>query len=182
MMASPGMLHSDSLPVADRSPSIVTLDALADALTSERTLIDELTAVMLRQREAVRVEDIQTVDDSVFATHRLLLTLGEARRGRRQLNRLLGFPEELGVRELEEALGSYMTPRLREERDALRSAAQRLSREIEINRRILREALAQSETYVRAMRGIPAETAPVYSTHGTAAYAPSQPASFSRTV
>src|SRR5215207_5907568 len=60
-----------------------TLLALVDALGSERRLVDELTATMRRQRAAVAVDDLQAVDDSVFATHRLLATLGQARQRRK---------------------------------------------------------------------------------------------------
>jgi hypothetical protein len=144
------------------------LEALTDALVAEHKLIDELIEVMLRQRQAVGVDDLQAVDDSVFATHRLLLTLGEARKRRRAINRMLGFNEETGVRQLSDVLGTQMTPRLRTERDELQNAARKLSTEIEINRRILREALAHSESFVRAMRGVPAEQAPSYGTSGIA--------------
>jgi flagellar biosynthesis/type III secretory pathway chaperone len=162
------------------------LEALSDALASEHKLIDELTAVMLQQRNAVGVDDLQAVDDSVFATHRLLLTLGEARKRRRAINRMLGYDEELGVRQLGDVLGAQMTPRLRTERDELQDAARRLSKEIEINRRILREALSHSETFVRAMRGTPAEKTQVYGTNGTTAttagYAAPGTTSFTRTA
>ncbi|HEX7241884.1 MAG TPA: hypothetical protein VF263_16500, partial [Longimicrobiaceae bacterium] len=84
-------------------PSRASLDALVDALASERRLLDELVAIMRRQRSAVGVDDLEGVDDSVFATHRVLLTLNEARRRRRSLYTLLGDPEELRFPELEEA-------------------------------------------------------------------------------
>ncbi|HEV2642835.1 MAG TPA: flagellar export chaperone FlgN, partial [Candidatus Elarobacter sp.] len=139
------------------------LDALSQALTTERKLVDELTAVMLRQRNAVATDDLQAVDDSVFATHRLLLTLGEARKRRRSINRILGCQEETGVKQLEEALGPWMTPALRAVREELQSAARTLSKEIETNRRILREAIANSESFVRAMVGAPKDaTQPGY--------------------
>jgi len=172
------MLSAPPAAVAQADP---LTDALADAIASERVLIDELTATMLRQRAAVGVDDLQTVDDSVFATHRLLLTLGEARKRRRSVNELLGLDLDLKVRDLDDALGSRMTPRLKNERDALRDAAHTLSREIDINRRVLRDALAHSETYVRAMRGIPAEVTPAYGAKGMTTYTPSHTASFSRT-
>jgi flagellar biosynthesis/type III secretory pathway chaperone len=166
--------HSHYTPSAAPAPLPSTrpvppaaLEALTDALVSEHKLIDELTVVMLRQRSAVGVDDLQAVDDSVFATHRLLLTLGEARKRRRAINRMLGYDEDLGVRQLGDVLGAQMTPRLRTERDELQDAARRLSKEIEINRRILREALAHSENFVRVMRGAPAEKTPIYGTNGT---------------
>ena len=159
------------------------LDALSEALASEKLLIDELTVVMLRQRAAVGVDDLQAVDDSVFATHRLLLTLGEARKRRRSINRLLGYDEELGVRQLGEALGAHMTAQLTSEREQLQDAARRLSQEIDINRRILREALANSDSFVRAMRGSPPDSAASYGmTPAATAYTQPGLTSFIRTA
>lgn len=151
---------------ASPPPSPAVIDALTDALSAERKLIGELTDVMLRQRSAVGADDLQGVDDSVFATHRLLLTLGEARKRRRGINTLMGWSEDAGVKQLDELLGDAMSPRLRSERDDLQTAARHLSREIEINRRVLREALANNEAFVRVMCGAPAEVAP--SGYGTA--------------
>jgi len=170
------------IPMDSRLVPPAVLEALSDAIESEKKLIDELITVILSQRAAVGTEDLQAVDDSVFATHRLLLTLGEARRRRRSINQLLGFPEDLAVRELDAKLGPQMTPRLRLRRDELRDAAHRLSGEIDINRRVLRQALAHSETYVRAIRGVPPDVTPMYGTTGAATYTPSHSASFSRTV
>ena len=136
------------------------IDSLTDALTTERRLLDELIAVMRRQRDAVGSDDLQAVDDSVFATHRVLVTLSEARRRRRNLNMLIGQREDLGIHALEDALGTRMTPALRDARDELHVAARALSREVSINRRVLREALACGDLYARTLAG--ASDAPVY--------------------
>jgi hypothetical protein len=129
------------------------IDSLTDALLSERRLVDELIAVLRRQRAAVGDDDLQAVDDSVFATHRVLVTLSEARRRRRTLNTLIGQPEDLGIHALDEALGPRMTPELRTARDELFNAARSLSREVSLNRRILREALACGDAYARTLAG-----------------------------
>jgi hypothetical protein len=136
------------------------IDSLTDALTTERRLIEELITVMRRQRDAVGDDDLQKVDDSVFATHRVLVTLNEARRRRRTLNTLMGQREDIGIHLLDEALGARMTPALRTARDELHSAARTLSREVALNRRILREALACGDAYARTLAG--AEKSPVY--------------------
>lgn len=143
------------VPAAQRAPG-ATLEALADALRSERRLLDELASIMRRQRASVAADDLQAVDDSVFATHRVLLTLGEARRRRRSLNLLLGGSEEMEVRELEALLGPGLGAPLHEALEALRAAALVLSREVEVNRRVLRQALATGEDQVRALCGAPA--------------------------
>ncbi|MEO8944893.1 MAG: flagellar export chaperone FlgN [Gemmatimonadaceae bacterium] len=163
--------------------SPAALNALTDALVSERKLIDELTEIVLRQRAAVAVDDLQSVDDSVFATHRLLLTLGEARKGRRSLNAMVGCKEETGVKHLEDALGPWMTPSLRTAREELQVAAGRLSREIGINRRILREAIANSDAFVRVIVGAPKDAAQQgYGSASPAAYTRSDAVAISRTA
>jgi hypothetical protein len=79
-------------------PTGALLDALHDALVSERKLLDDLIAQMRRQRAAVAADNIEGVDDSTFATHRILATLGQARTRRRQLNVLLGGSEDCTLR------------------------------------------------------------------------------------
>jgi hypothetical protein len=132
---------------------ISPVDSLTDALVTERRLLDELITVRRRQRSAVGDDDLQSVDDSVFATHRVLVTLNEARRRRRNLNTLIGQREDLGIHALEDVLGSRMTPALREARDQLHDAARSLSHEVSLNRRILREALAHGDAYARTLAG-----------------------------
>jgi hypothetical protein len=151
--------HSEEvLPVVRTVLSPV--DSLTDALVTERRLLEELIAVMRRQRSAVGDDDLQVVDDSVFATHRVLVTLSEARRRRRNLNTLIGQREDLGIHGLDEALGPRMTQALRTARDELHDAARALSREVAINRRVLRQALASGDAYARVLAG--AEDLPTY--------------------
>lgn len=155
MMASPGdSSAAESVGVTRVSPAIETsLRRLTDALGSEARLLDELVAVMRRQRDAVASDDLGAIDDSVFATHRILVTIGEARRRRRTLNHMLSDREEVGLTEMEEVLGAWMTPALREARDGLHSAALTLSKEVEVNRRVLSQALASGDGYMRALYG-----------------------------
>jgi hypothetical protein len=144
----------------DASPAnrseISPVDSLTDALATERRLLDELIALMRRQRTAVENDDLQSVDDSVFSTHRVLVTLSEARRRRRNLNTLIGQREDLAIDALDDALGSRMTEVLRRARDELQLAARALSCEVALNRRILREALAtgEGEGYVGLLSGV----------------------------
>lgn len=149
--------QQSAAPAAARSgtPSKAAVDALVDNLLSETRLIDELSGLMRRQRTAVAGDDLQAVDDSVYGTQRVLLTLGEARRRRRSLNRLIGNSEELGLRALEDALGSMMTDSVRHARDGLQAAALTLSQEVDVNRRVLKEALAAGDEYVRTLFGAP---------------------------
>ncbi|MEP6619471.1 MAG: flagellar protein FlgN [bacterium] len=135
--------------------NLPSVDVLADSMASETRLIDELIAIMQRQRKAVAMDDLQAVDDSVFATHRVLVTLNEARRRRHALNRMLGEREDLSIDSLDDVLGSRMTDRLRSLRELLQQAARSLSQEVSVNRQVLRHALAGGDAYVRALTGAP---------------------------
>jgi hypothetical protein len=137
-------------------PTGALLDALHDALISERKLLDDLIAQMRRQRAAVAADNIEGVDDSTFATHRILATLGQARTRRRQLNILLGGSEDCTLRELEDMLGAQVDPRLRDARVRLTQAADLLAREVGMNRKLLREALTNTDQHVRTLVGAPA--------------------------
>jgi hypothetical protein len=117
------------------------VEVLGDSLMSETRLIEELTAIMRRQRSAVATDDLQGVDDSVFATHRVLVTLNEARRRRHAINRMLGEREDISVNALEDMLGPRMTTKLGALRDALQAAAHTLSREVATNRLVLHRTL-----------------------------------------
>lgn len=130
-----------------------TLAALVDAHASERKLLDDLVGIMRRQRSAVAADDLQGVDDSVFATHRVLVTLGEARRRRRTLNTMIAGSEEVAEPALADAFGGHIPVLLREAREALRASAAALAHEVDVNRRVLREALATGDEYMRRLTG-----------------------------
>lgn len=130
------------------------VSGLTDALQTERRLIEDLIVAMRRQREGVAADDLQSVDDSVFAVQRILLTLGEARKRRRTLNTRLGQSEDIGLRDLLEILGPHVTTELRAAREALQQSAQMLARDVATNRAILREALAHGEEVVRTLAGV----------------------------
>jgi hypothetical protein len=120
------------------------IDSMSEALATERRLIDELLAVIRRQRRAVADDDLRGIEDSMFATHRLLVTMSEAKRRRRTINTLLGQSEDVGILALDRVLGPRMTAELREERDGLHQAARTLSREVAVNRELLRAAMGDS--------------------------------------
>lgn len=150
-MNAPTVHSAPTSLTAGQSDALIT--GLTDALNSERKLIDELTAAMRAQRTAVASDDLQSVDDSVFAVQRILLTLAEARKRRRTLNARLGQNEDIALRDLLDALGPMATHELKGSRDALQSSAHTLAREVTINRQILKEALAAGDEMVRSLVG-----------------------------
>jgi len=149
-------------------PTGALMEALHDALISERRLLDDLISQMRRQRASVGADDIEGVDESTFATHRILATLGQARTRRRQLNVLLGGSEDCTLRELEDMLGDQVDTRLRDARLRLTQAADLLAREVGMNRKLLREALTSTDQHVRTLVGAPALPT-TYATEGAAA-------------
>ena len=158
-MISPSVQPSRAMVQITPSQWPPLVNNLADALSSERRLIDELIQIMRQQREAVAADNLQGVDDSVFAVQRVLLTLGEARKRRRALNARLGQPEDIPLKELLEAMGPYATDDLHNSREALQLSARSLAREVSTNRQVLREALTSGEELVRTLAGVgPART------------------------
>jgi hypothetical protein len=141
------------------------VEVLSDVLGTERKLLEELVQVMQRQRAAVGADDLQALDDSVFATYRVLATLGEARRRRKSVNRLLGGAEDMNVNELEDILGDRATPALIAARDALLTAATSLSREVDANKQVLRTAMDNGNDYVQKLFGGPQPTATYVAPH-----------------
>ena len=141
---------------------VTAMEALADAVTSEIRLLEDLIGVMRRQRQAVGADDLQAIDDSVYATHRVLVTLAEARRRRRSLSQLVAGVDDFPLRDLEQLLGDTMIDELRNARDGLHAAALTLSQEVETNRQVLREAMAAGSDYVRSLYGGAAEPTPLY--------------------
>jgi hypothetical protein len=137
-------------PITHTTASIA---ALADALRTETRLLEGLVATMRTQREAVARDDLDGVDNSVFATHRILMSLGESRRRRRSLNRLLGEGDDLSVAALEQFFGSTLPDDVREATNDLASAARTLQREVDMNRRVLRHAIEAGDHFVRSLYG-----------------------------
>jgi flagellar biosynthesis/type III secretory pathway chaperone len=169
---------------ASRSPTArasSTVDALADVLRSEVRLLNDLAGIMRRQRDAVGKDDLDSVDESVFATHRVLLTLAEARRRRRSLNHLLGEGDDLSVAALDEFTSAAMPGEVRTAVHQLGVAARTLRREVDVNRRVLRLAIEAGEDFVRGLCG--ATASPVnYSAGGGTALNAQRSAILDRTI
>lgn len=139
-----------------------TVATLAETLRSEARLLEDLVAIMNRQRDAVAHDDIDALDDTVFSTHRVLVTLGEARRRRRSLNALLGGSDDLGLAALDELFEGNVPLEIRSAAGRLTDTAKILQREVEINRRVLRVAIEAGDRLVRVLMGAPLATSISY--------------------
>jgi hypothetical protein len=142
-----------------------TVDAITSALRQEEHLLRELAAVLRGQRSAIAEDDLERLDDAVFGTHRVLLTLGEARRRRQTLNTMLGEAEDLSMQALRDAFGGTPPTAVQAAMDALVEAGEQLHREVDLNQRVLRIAIDSGDQLVRALCGAP--SANTYGGDGT---------------
>jgi hypothetical protein len=140
---------------ATMAHSASTVAALAETLRAEARLLEDLVSIMTRQRDAVSHDDIDSLDDTVFSTHRVLVTLGEARRRRRSLNALLGGSDDLSLTGLDELFDGIVPLEIRSASVRLTETAKLLQREVEINRRVLRVAIEAGDRLVRVLMGAP---------------------------
>jgi flagellar biosynthesis/type III secretory pathway chaperone len=159
MSATPLATIAASGPLA-QSPSSVA--ALAETLRAEARLLEDLVSIMNRQRDAVSHDDIDALDDTVFSTHRVLVTLGEARRRRRTLTALLGGSDDLSLTALDVLFEAKVPLEIRSAAGRLTETAKLLQREVEINRRVLRVAIEAGDRLVRVLMGAPLTTSISY--------------------
>lgn len=130
--------------------------ALVDALHDEERLLGDLVGVLRGQREAIARDDLTALDESVFSTHRVLFTLGAARRRRRTLGERLGEPDDLSMQALLDAFHGAPPPALRHAIEALTATGLVLHRELDLNQRVLKIAVDAGDQLVRAICGAPA--------------------------
>jgi hypothetical protein len=129
---------------------------MASALREEERLLRELIAMLRTQRAAIAADDLERLDDAVFGTHRVLLTLGEARRRRQTLNRMLGEADDLSIQGLIDTFGGEPPAAVQAAIDSLVEAGSILNREVDLNQRVLKIAIDAGDQLVRALCGVPA--------------------------
>ena len=125
--------------------------ALARALDGEAKLLTDLLGVLERQRDAVAKDDLDAVDTTVFDAQRILLSLGQARRRRRSLLGLAAGNEGLPLRELPRLLGETMDMELASAIDRVTGIADRVQRQMALNRQILDGAIRTGDELLRAL-------------------------------
>jgi flagellar biosynthesis/type III secretory pathway chaperone len=152
MSATPFATIAASGPSAHSASAVASL---AETLRAEARLLEDLVSIMNLQRDAVSHDDIDSLDDTVFSTHRVLVTLGESRRRRRSLNALLGGSDDLSLTALDELFEGNVPLEIRSAAVRLTDTAKILQREVEINRRVLRVAIEAGDRLVRVLMGAP---------------------------
>jgi hypothetical protein len=126
---------------------------LIDTLETECRLLSELASILRQQREGVATDNMNMVDDSVFAAHRVMGTLKDAQRRRHSLVELLTGTQTTSLAELDDALGPLQGHALADIRGRIGREARALAREIRVNRNVLDGAMDQGNRLMMALRG-----------------------------
>lgn len=142
---------AQALPFARPAHSL----ALEDALRTELRLMDELDRQLQLQRAAVAHADAARLDECVHAAGRVLVTLEEARRRRRQLCFLLLGDAEIAPADIPDALQEPEDGELRRLIASVLALAATVSRTIAINRRVLEGALRSGRELIQVLHGEP---------------------------
>jgi hypothetical protein len=135
---------------------------LADALRYEARVIDELRQALVRQREGVKVHDVEAIEGSVHAMGRTLLTLEEARRRRATVTSLLTGGDPAPLDSLEASLGRELPEAVIAARNDLRKAAAQSAHEVAINQQILRRAIDAGDAFLQQLFSTAGDAAAVY--------------------
>lgn len=147
-MSADTRVHGAPLPRHAATPA-----GLAGAMETEARLLDALVQVLHRQRSAIAAADVEQIDECVHGAHRVLLTLGEARRHTRALLGTLAGAEDVPLRSLGQALGTAATTAVIAARDRLLDAAAVASREVAVNRQVVDAALSAGNAQLRLLGG-----------------------------
>ena len=156
-MASPSVVQ---LPSSAPRAGALAPGLLVRALRDEHAVLEDLVATLERQRRAVAVDDIDAVNDSVFAAHRLLAAYREARSRRRSAVIVACGGGEGSIEDLPAALGHHFSDAERDATDKLRAAAKRLVTAVDQNRRLLQAAMASGDAFFKLLTGAGAPAVP----------------------
>lgn len=147
-MASPLALP---MPLPASRTTTLGSGQLARALRDEHTVLEDLLATLERQRRAVAEDDLDAVNDSVFAAHRLLGAYREARSRRRSAVILACGGGEGSVENLSRSRGERLTEIERTASDALRDAARRLVDAVGVNRQLLQATMFSGDAFLHLL-------------------------------
>lgn len=138
------------------------MDELAAALEREAALTTQLRDALSRQRASVAIDDVAAVLASCDEVSRLLMTLEESRRARGGAMRRLTGDATDPLTSLEARLGTTLSARLRDAREALRVAAGETATEAAVNHTVLRRAVEAGEAFLQTLFSTTNDPEPVY--------------------
>lgn len=143
------------LPRTATPPGGLQPGHLVRALRDEHAVLEDLVSTLERQRRAVSKDDIDAVNDSVFAAHRLLGAYREARTRRRSVVTVACGGGEGSLEDLEQSPTITLSDAERLASNDLREAAKRLVAAIDQNRRLLQAAMSSGDAFFRILTGTP---------------------------
>lgn len=124
---------------------------LVRALQDEVVILEELRAVLARQRQGVAANDHQIIEASIREMGRALFTLEEARRGRQTLVALLGGEDAGSLTDLESWFAGRIPQELLDARDVVRSTAAAAARDLAVNQHVLDRALQAGDAFLQRL-------------------------------
>lgn len=130
--------HSTKITIPERTGELV------DAFETEARQLDTLIVALRRQREGVAQDDVGSIQDSVYAIHRVLLTLEEARKRRRTLLEVVSGQGSSGS-------GRGESARVKASKERLISIARGLETELTLSRRVLESALESTDAELQTL-------------------------------
>lgn len=141
------------MPSTAARPGALAPGHLIRAMRDEHAVLEDLVMTLERQRLAVTRDDIDAVNDSVFAAHRLLSAYREARTRRRSVVTVACGGGEGSLEDLDLAPGVLLSDDERLARTDLRLAARRLVSAVDQNRKLLQAAMSSGEAFFRILTG-----------------------------
>ncbi len=137
-------------------------EKLAAALQHEARLMEELHAVLVRQRSSVAQNDSAAIEDSVEAMGRTLFTLQTARERRLSLVKLLTGGKGRSLTDVPRLLGEPVPQIVLEAKERVHEAATDVSREAAINQHVIRRSLDAGEAFIQRLFSDTGSLNPVY--------------------
>ena len=159
------------MPLPAGSAAALSPGHLLRALRDEHAVLEDLVATLERQRGAVSRDDIEAVNDSVFAAHRLLGAYREARSQRRSVVIVACGGGDGRLEDLENAWGDLLSEAERAASADLRASAKRLVAAVDQNRRLLQAAMSSGDAFFRILTGAQATVPQSYPAPSRAAMA-----------
>ncbi len=135
-----GGMHEDEL-----------LETLARAVAREAAAVSDLREALVRQRDGVARDAIDSVHASCDDIARLLVTLDASRTHRVRLLSTLVPDGPATLEGLAESRGGLLPPALAEAGLALRRAAEGAAREASVNRVVLQRTVEAGESFLQAL-------------------------------
>jgi hypothetical protein len=123
---------------------------LVHVLRGEVAILEELRAVLARQRQGVATNDHQVIETSVREMGRALFTLEEARRGRQALVAMLCGRDVESLTDLESWFPGVPED-LIDARDAVRASAASAARDLAVNQHVLDRALQAGDAFLQRL-------------------------------